>query len=370
MSDTFELNATLRFSYPCEAGEELWDSFLRFCRERYSPDRLCIAVDENVLRLHGETVRGECGRYFRECTVLEIPEGEKSKSLDRWRRLTDKLLETGPERSTPLLAVGGGVTGDLAGFAAATLFRGVPLIHMPTTLLAMVDSSIGGKTGVNHPAGKNLVGSFYQPDAVFAQLFFLRTLREEEWVNGMAEVLKYAAIREPSLFGELREAAAEGFGPSGRWEAIIGRSARIKAEIVQEDALESGRRAWLNFGHTYAHALEKISGYGNISHGEAVFLGMIAAARASQLLGAPVDPERFAPFIPLYRAPYGRYADRIPELTEAMKRDKKVKENRLRLVLLDDWGAPRLHGGPDSALLEESWEFAFRQFSNNDTPQT
>lgn len=360
MSQTFKLSTSLDFSYPYEAGEDLWDSFRRFCGERYAPSRLLLAIDENVDDLHGETLRRECGKQFGECVTAVIPEGEWSKSVEEWRRLTDALMESAPERNTPLLAVGGGVTGDLAGFAASTLLRGIPLIHMPTTLLAMVDSSVGGKTGVNHAAGKNLVGSFYQPDAVFAQLRFLQTLPEEEWVNGLAEMLKYAAIRRPELFEELRLAVSEGFGPSDLWSDLVFRSARIKAEIVEEDMLESGSRAFLNFGHTYAHALEKIAGYGNISHGEAVFLGMIAATRASEELGAPVDPARFGPFLSLYRAPYDRYSERTEELMEAMKRDKKVKEKELHLVLLDRWGEPRLQRAPAARLVEESWNYAFR----------
>ncbi|MDZ7771808.1 MAG: 3-dehydroquinate synthase [Balneolaceae bacterium] len=366
MSHTFELGAERRWSSRYSVGERLWDSFRTFGRDRYGDARLMVVVDEKVMRLHGETLEAECGESFRECVFLQVPEGESSKSVSQWKRLTDALMENSPERGTPLLAVGGGVTGDLAGFAAATLLRGVPLLHMPTTLLAMVDSSIGGKTGVNHPAGKNLVGAFHQPDAVFAQTFFLETLERREWINGLAEVLKYAAIREPQLFGEIEEAAGQGFVPSPRWEDLIHRSARIKAEIVEEDALEKGRRAWLNFGHTFGHALEKIAGYGNISHGEAVFLGMIAACRASELRGAPVDAGRLEPFIPLYRAPYGRYADRVPELIEAMKRDKKVKDHTIRLVLLDRWGEPRLVPCEDEELIGEAWRYAFRNI--NSTP--
>lgn len=365
MSHTFELSASRRWSSRYSVGDRLWKSFRSFCRENYGDARLRVVVDEKVKRLHGEAIEAECEGDARECLFLEVPEGERSKSLDQWKRLTDALLESSPERGAPLLAVGGGVTGDLAGFAAATLLRGVPLLHMPTTLLAMVDSSIGGKTGVNHATGKNLVGAFHQPDAIFAQTFFLETLDRREWINGLAEVIKYAAIREPGLFGEITGAVDEGFSPTGRWEEIIHRSARIKAEIVEEDAMEEGKRAWLNFGHTFGHALEKIAGYGNISHGEAVFLGMVAACRASQLLGAPVDAGRLESYIPLYRAPYERYAGRVPELMEAMKRDKKVKDDTIRLVLLEGWGEPRLHPCEDPDLIKEAWNYAFRQFHHS-----
>src|SRR5699024_7398940 len=192
-------------TYPVTVGQYLWDDFLDFCSASYSSRKIFIVIDANVNALHGSEVKEQCKRYFEERYVIDIPAGEPSKSVNNWQRLQDELLQNGVERSTPLVAVGGGVTGDLAGFAAASTLRGIPLIHMPTSLLAMVDSSIGGKTGVNHTTGKNLIGAFHQPDAVFADIQFLATLPPKEWVNGLAEMLKYAAIRQPAFFQRLQQ---------------------------------------------------------------------------------------------------------------------------------------------------------------------
>jgi len=338
-------------------GINLWNEVLAYFSAHYSDRKIFIVIDTKVHGLHGEKIKKECRRYFKNCHLIQIPEGEKSKSVNQWKRLQDELLENGVERRTPLLAVGGGVTGDLAGFAAASVLRGIPLIHMPTSLLAMVDSSIGGKTGVNHSAGKNLIGAFYQPDAVFADLQFLETLERREWIGGLAEMLKYAAISEPKMFGELEQAVKEGFEPSERWMKLIKQSAAIKIDIVEKDVQEAGKRAWLNYGHTFGHALEKLAGYGNVSHGEAVFTGMLAATHVSSTLGAPVDEVRFAPFKPLYTVSLAGI-ENIPELVDAMKHDKKVKDETIRLILLNDWGEPYIKICEDKSLLTQSWQVA------------
>lgn len=236
---------------------------------------------------------------------------------------------------------------------------------MPTSLLAMVDSSIGGKTGINHETGKNLIGSFYQPDAVFADVNYLKTLSEEEWVNGLSEILKYAAISEPSLFELASECVASGFEPSESWTKIIAESARIKSEIVSHDALEAGKRAFLNFGHTFAHALEKKAGYGTISHGEAVLVGMLAACWASNELGGNLDPELFNDFINLYSIQLDKQSMPIDGLIDAMKHDKKVEDGQIRLVLLKDWGSPYLHTCTDEQLLSGAWDYAYRTINEN-----
>lgn len=349
--------------YGITVGLDIWQQFRRFCSGQYSPDKVFIAADSRVSGLHGEKIREECGKYFDTCIFTEIPEGESSKSISHWNKLTQFLLEEGIERTVPLLAVGGGVTGDLAGFAAATALRGVPLVHFPTSLLAMVDSSIGGKTGVNFPTGKNLIGSFYQPDAVFADVQFLETLDRSEWINGAAEIIKYGAISDPLIFEELESLLNEDLEPSGGWVDIIGKSASIKAEIVSDDTLETGKRAYLNFGHTFAHALEKVAGYGKISHGEAVFVGMIAALYASKMNGAPLNEARFAPFYSLYPLELGEFLGQMSELIKTMYADKKVKGGTIRLVLLKDWGNPYLSKCEDDSLLEESWKFALDKFN-------
>lgn len=363
MSLTTDVSIAVDRSYKVTVGRNLWKNFLRFCSNTYSPQKLIIVIDQQVDQLHGDTVRSQASTYFEELQVLTVPQGEKSKTLAMWNKLLDKVLAEDVERATPLLAVGGGVTGDLAGFIAATVLRGIPLINMPTSLLAMVDSSIGGKTGVNHAAGKNLVGSFYQPDAVYADVEFLNTLAEEEWINGLSEILKYAAISDPSMLALLKQNITTGFNPSDAWEDSIARSAKIKIDIVSKDALEGGIRAFLNFGHTFGHALEKNAGYGTISHGEAVFIGMLAATKASRMLGSKLDTEFFDPFMDLFNISPGITSLNIDDLIETMSRDKKVENGNIRLILLNEWGSPFIEECNDPQLLRESWNYAFKRIT-------
>lgn len=358
MSHSIEVRVGDPQKYYIRTGMCLWEELIDYFASHYSDRKLFIVIDSKVNALHGQKIQNECSRYFKTCHILPIPEGEKSKSAEQWQSLIDELLAHNVERATPLLAVGGGVAGDLAGFAAATVLRGIPLIHMPTSLLAMVDSSIGGKTGINHSSGKNLVGAFYQPDAVFTDIEFLSTLARPEWIGGLAEILKYAAIREPLIFDEVERAVDGGFEPSEHWLKLIQRSATIKAEIVKQDVHEAGTRAYLNFGHTFGHALEKYLGYGNISHGEAVFTGMLAASYYSIKRGASVDSARFEAFKPLYNV-HVPSNDSIPKLVNTMKKDKKVQNDIIRLVLLEKWGAPYIFACDDLNTLPEAWEAAF-----------
>ncbi|MEL7834980.1 3-dehydroquinate synthase [Fodinibius sp. Rm-B-1B1-1] len=362
MSNIIDIGIDLKQQYQIYVGQHLGEDFKAFCKGRYPSAKAFVIIDENVYQLHEERVKTLMD-FFDEVHFLTVPQGETSKSVKLWHRFVNEILEIGLERSTPIIGIGGGVTGDLAGFVAATVLRGVPLVHVPTTLLAMVDSSIGGKTGVNHSTGKNLIGSFYQPDAVFADIAFLETLEESEWITGMAEILKYAAIRNPKLFGELDELVHQPLTPKSRWADVIEESARIKSDIVQEDTLEAGKRAYLNFGHTFGHALEKVSGYGAITHGEAVFVGMIAATYFSDQLDHPVDDTRFSPFLALYKKQMSPLSANAEELIEAMKSDKKVKNNIIRLVLLNDWGSPYLYSCEQRALLEESWSYTLKKFN-------
>lgn len=364
MSHSIEVDLQRRHSYKINVNSGLWDQIIDFCSNRYSARKAFIVIDSKVNKLHGETVEMQLQRYFETTHLLEVPEGESSKSISQWQQLQNQLLENGVERSTPVFTIGGGVTGDLGGFVAASALRGIPLVHIPTSLLAMVDSSIGGKTGINNPVGKNLIGAFYQPDAVFADVNFLKTLEGGEWIGGMAEMLKYAAIDSPDLFDALQQALEKGFEPSQLWTELIRKSAAVKARVVQQDELESGTRAFLNFGHTFGHALEKQSGYGNISHGQAVYVGMLAAVHYSKALGAPISKARFTPFNALYPV---RLPDdvMIPDLIKAMRYDKKVKNDVIRLVLLNDWGEPFIETGTDETLLKESWQAAFKELKTN-----
>lgn len=357
-----DLRISLEQQYQIIIGEHLKNSFRSFCSNHYSPAKIFVLIDENVNRLHRERVEEMLG-YFSATHFIVVPEGESSKSVSQWRSIVDEILTVGAERNTPLLAIGGGVTGDLGGFVASTVLRGIPLIHMPTTLLAMVDSSIGGKTGVNHNTGKNLIGAFYQPDAVFSDISFLGTLEQKEWITGLAEILKYAAIRDPEMFDELEKLIRQPLEPNESWTKIVEQSARIKTDIVQEDALESGKRAYLNFGHTFGHAIEKVSGYGSLSHGEAVFVGMIAGTYFSAQLGHPVDDTRFAPFVPFYKEQMSPLPADIDKLIETMKTDKKTRNNILRLVLLNKWGSPYIYECTDHSKLQNAWEYALARFN-------
>jgi len=363
MSNIIDVRISYQKQYRIMVGEGLAESFTDFCSERYSSQKSFIVIDEKVDSLYHERVEKMCRKYFDETHFFVVPEGESSKSVTQWNNIIDSVLKIGLERGTPLLAVGGGVTGDLGGYAAASILRGIPLIHMPTSLLTMVDSSIGGKTGVNHDTGKNLIGAFYQPDAVFSDVNFLETLEQKEWITGLAEVLKYAAIRNPDLFDEVESLTQKPLAPNNRWVNIIRESARIKTDIVQEDTLEAGKRAYLNFGHTFGHAIEKLAGYGHISHGEAVFVGMIAGTYLSKKLGHPVDEARFAPFLPLYKQQMKSLPSNIDQLIETMKTDKKVKNNILRLVLLNEWGSPYIYECTDYSRLRDTWKYALAQFN-------
>lgn len=359
---SIEVAISLEDHYRVQVGQNTGEELRSFCSEHYSPEKIIVVIDEKVDHLHGKKIQAMCDDYFRNILWLKVPPGERSKSLSQWQLLVSRILEDGVERGTPLLAVGGGVTGDLAGFVAASTLRGIPLIHMPTTLLAMVDSSIGGKTGLNHATGKNLIGAFYQPDAVFADVQFLQTLEQEEWITGMAEVIKYAAIRKPELFDQLTSLIKSIPEPDERWIKVVSDSVRIKTEVVEEDVLEAGTRAFLNFGHTFGHALEKVAGYGSITHGEAVFAGMIAATYFSRQLGHPIDDIRFNPFLPLYKRQVQSLPSDIGALIEAMKADKKVKNNTIQLVLLKEWGSPYIKPCTDLSKLEEAWQYTLAQF--------
>lgn len=272
--------------------------------------------------------------------LLTVPDGEQHKTLDTLRTLYDGLLECGADRASVVVALGGGVIGDLAGFAAASFMRGIALVQAPTSLLAMVDSSLGGKVGVDLPQGKNLVGAFKDPLVVFADTATLATLPEVEFRCGLAEVVKAALIGDPDLLAHIE---AEGPQPV---EDIIERAAAVKIDVVQRDRLESGPRAFLNLGHTFGHALEQASGYA-WRHGEAVALGTVAAARLSERLGlcAPGLADRVEAILRGLGLPV-RYGGLSPErIWDAMGHDKKWQGGAATFVLLEGIGQPVVRRG-------------------------
>jgi len=314
---------------------------------------LLVISDENVAPLYAHKITTAfAGRKFSR---LIIPSGETHKTLDSCSAIFDMLAEMGASRDACVVALGGGVIGDLAGFAAACWMRGIAFLQIPTTLLAMVDSSVGGKTGVNLVQGKNLVGAFHQPRAVVMDTDTLSTLPPRELSAGFAEVVKYGALGDEEFFAwlEANAPALRAREPATLAHAIA-TSCRHKAAIVARDETEQGERALLNFGHTFAHALETASGYGTLLHGEAVAIGMVLAARLSTQLGrAPIaDAERLAAVLAHFglptAIPAGLDADALIAL---MQLDKKNLSGRLRLILWRGIGKAAIGPDVDAAAI-------------------
>lgn len=354
---------TPSLAYPVYVREGLPGRELEAWLEAEGYDRIFLIIDQHVEQLFGEQLRTLFGDRLSSGRTLIVPPGEQSKSTEQWRKIIDFLLEGGARRNTPVIAAGGGVTGDLAGFAAATALRGLPLVHIPTTLLAMVDSSIGGKTGINHPVGKNLVGSFYQPRAIFTHTGFLSELPRKEWINGLSEILKYAAIRQPDIFRICRELFLdrEELNEETKLVELIRRCAKIKADVVAADERENKLRMILNFGHTFAHALERAGEYRRITHGEAVFVGMVAALHLSQSYSPAIDPQPIEQFRPLYRPDRKLLSTPVETLIEAMYSDKKRTSDRLKVVLLQEWGTPYVTELEETNGVASAWKYALER---------
>jgi 3-dehydroquinate synthase len=287
--------------------------------------------------------------------TLLLDDGERHKTVESAARVWQALAELGAQRNATLIALGGGVIGDLGGFAAACWMRGIDFVQLPTTLLAMVDSSVGGKTGVNLPQGKNLVGAFWQPRLVLADIGTLATLPEREYRAGLAEVVKYGAIGDPDFFAWL-EAHVDALAARDDQvvaEAVL-RSCRHKAGVVARDERETGERALLNFGHTYGHALETIGDYRQWLHGEAVAIGMVLAAQLSTTLGLAerTDAERLQALLMRLGLPTTRPDNAEPERIVALMRlDKKSLSDRLRLILWRGIGRAEIVDGVDATAI-------------------
>jgi 3-dehydroquinate synthase len=300
--------------------------------------RRFIVSSAAVWRLHGEQLRATLGGG----DPIVLPDGERFKNLQSVSKIYEALIRAGADRGSTIVAVGGGVVGDTAGFAAASFLRGIALVHVPTTLLAQVDSSIGGKVGVNHTLGKNLIGAFHQPALVVVDPLFLKTLPRREFRSGLYEVVKYGVIANRDLFDRLDRDAKSIFAKDAAAlvPAIVD-SCRIKADVVSKDERESGLRRILNFGHTVGHALEAITQYRRFRHGEAIALGMLAAADLAVARGAMAERERAALARLIARlGPLPSVADlTIPQAMEAIRRDKKVVHGRLHFVIAIEIGA-------------------------------
>lgn len=361
-SEIQKINIRETLDYNIVTGDEPWQELTDILAS-FSSGQAVFLVDENVFQLQDGFVARLEGLVARP-VLARIPAGEGSKSVANWASLVDFCLEQGVDRQTPLVAVGGGVTGDLAGFVAASVLRGLPLIHIPTTILAMVDSSIGGKTGVNHAVGKNLVGAFYQPRAVVSFLNVLDTLPDSEFISGFAEVLKYGAIEDTGILELLNGRSILSLRKDlPLLKEIVQRCIKVKARVVSEDTKESGLRMILNYGHTFGHAIEKVAGYGRISHGQAVFAGMVAASVMARKRGAQLDPILIEQHTPAFVSPGLFEGLSIPELNKAMQADKKVSRTQVRFILLHEYGKPYLLPVEDSGFITSVWEETFEKLN-------
>lgn len=308
-----------------------------------------LVSDENVVETLSSPIQTELQRHGCRTTAIVVPSGEKSKCIAEASRIWQLMLEDFTDRGSMVWAIGGGVVGDLAGFVAATFARGLPLVQIPTTLLSQVDSSVGGKTAVNLPNAKNIVGVFWQPSLVLIDIDSLQTLPRREFVSGLAEVVKYAMILQPDFLEYLEQhsqAILELEKP--QITEIIARSCRAKASVVERDERETtGLRAILNYGHTFAHALESASGYGRLLHGEAVSIGMHLAAKLAQHLGRVDETfvDRQQRLLGRFELPTSCQGFDAEELWLLMQHDKKVEHGKLRFVLPSRVGHVELVNG-------------------------
>lgn len=317
-----------------------------------------IITDANVRKAYGATLKRALKRAGFETKILAVPAGEESKSLRQANRLFSKLPALELDRQSFVVALGGGVVGDLAGFVAATYLRGLPLVQVPTSLLAQVDSSVGGKVGVNLPQGKNLVGAFYQPRLVLADTATLKTLPERELRAGFAEVIKHGAIRDAEFFTWLERERERMFRLEPDAVAhVVRRCCEIKGEVVSADERESGLRAILNFGHTIGHAMEALTEYVGLLHGEAIAMGMCCAARLSVKRAglSEAEAKRLQDLMAASGLP-ARLGEKykMEELLAAMSVDKKAREGKPRFVLLKRLGEAIVSDAVTDADIEEA----------------
>jgi 3-dehydroquinate synthase len=337
-------------SYPIIVGADILDTLGSKLAEISFPSRVAVISNPTVSKLYGDVVRDSLRTNGYEFLEINLPDGEQYKNLKTLEQIYDELISHNFDRSTGLIALGGGVIGDMVGFAAATYLRGVPFVQVPTTLLAQVDSSVGGKTAVNHPMGKNLIGAFYQPELVLIDVSTLNTLEPREVSAGLAEVVKYGVIKDKDFFDWLEKSYLS--LQQRHVEALIAavkRSCQIKADIVEVDEKEGSIRAFLNYGHTFGHAVEALSGYGNWKHGEAVAIGMVVAAKisAAQGLCKQEDVDRITSLLSSLDLPIEPPDYPLEDYITAMQRDKKVKQGTLTLVLNQGIGSVKLAKVPD-----------------------
>lgn len=343
-------------SYPIEIGIGTLDRLRDAIKSLGVGGKAAIITDSNVGPLYAERAAVLIEGSGLECTVCTLPAGEEHKRLAQVEALCGEMLEGGLDRSSVVIALGGGVVGDVAGFTAAVFMRGIPYVQIPTTIVAQVDSSVGGKTAVNHPLSKNSIGAFHQPAAVIVDMSLLETLPERELRAGLAEAIKHGIIADAELFTYMETHARAILAKDlAALEKPIVRSCEIKAAIVAADEREQGARANLNYGHTFGHAIETVTDYRGYLHGEAIALGMVCAARLSRTLGLVDEAfeERQRSCLAAYGLPVSWPDIPIDETIHAMKRDKKIRAGTMKFILADRFGhVVQQTDVPDDAVRE------------------
>ena len=330
--------------YDILIGENLEEEIASYFAEAGFSSRVLILSDSNVGKVHGEKFAEMLRRVGKQPSVLLVPAGEGSKSLSEAERAYTKAIEVGLDRKSVIVALGGGVVGDLAGFIAATYMRGVPFVQIPTSLLAQVDSSVGGKVAVNHRLGKILIGAFYQPKRVFIDLHCLTTLPRREISTGLGEIVKYGVIFDEEFFEYLEEHAEAILALQPETvEHLVVRSCEIKAEVVTKDERELGLRAILNFGHTLGHAIEKETRYVRYNHGEAVAVGMMGAAYLSREMGLIENSEvaRLRALLEKFSLPTQAEGCTEDGMMAAIFHDKKAVDGKVKWILMEAVGRVR-----------------------------
>lgn len=336
-------------SYPIYVGKDLLENF-DLVKKHISNKKVAIVTNDKVAPLYLKKITNIL-LAEKEVISIILPDGESFKNFETLNQIYDELLKNKANRQITLIALGGGVIGDITGFAAATFMRGVDFIQIPTTLLSQVDSSVGGKTGINHRLGKNMIGSFYQPKCVIADISFLDTLPDKELSAGLAEVIKYGLIRDSSFFEWLEENMEKIIKKDSQLliEAVV-RSCQNKADIVEADEFESGIRATLNLGHTFGHAIETATGYGKWLHGEAIATGIVMAAYLSEQMGWLTQEEnnRIKSLIVDAKLPVSPPDISKQKFLDLMQLDKKTKEDQINLVLQQGIGKAILTSNYDT----------------------
>lgn len=363
---TIQVNLGER-SYPIHVGAGMESELGAQCQHKKLPERLVLITDRTVGALYLKRIRKTLASAGYDVTTVVVPPGEKEKSLSRANSVFSRLLKEGIGRKAAVVALGGGVVGDLSGFVAATYHRGLPLVQIPTTLLSQVDSSIGGKTAVNHPLGKNMIGAFHQPVFVWADVRYLATLPKREIVCGLGEIVKYGVILDPDLFSFLESRLDDILVLNE--EAVMHVQARcssLKAGLVSEDEREHGKRIVLNYGHTIGHALESAGHYRLLKHGEGVLLGMVGENFLAREMGLLSSADHDRMLALLHRIPLRQKTGRlrVSGIMTAMGRDKKSVKGRKRFVLPLRIGETTVVEDVPAGLVKDSLDHLLRWASS------